>query len=125
MPTEQEHLRQAARNESLYNDLCRLYTSVPKYTEWEVVALFYAALHHIEACVNIREGRHFDNHSQRNRFIRETVDYRAIWPVYSYMYRLSINARYEVTTFSIEEVRNLEINQLAAIKRHIRALLGV
>ena len=125
MPSAFEHLRQAERNESLYRELCQLDTFEPEYTEWEIVVLFYSVLHHIEAYMDMREGRHSDNHSQRNRHIRETEDFSEIWPAYSYMYRLSINARYEVMSFSTEGVRELEANQFNLIKRHIRSLLGV
>ena len=67
---------------------------------------------------------HSDNHSQRNRYIRETEEFREIWPAYSYLYRLSINARYESMSFSAEEVRGLEANQFNFIKQHVRSLIG-
>ena len=123
MPSASEHIRQAERNERLYRELCQLDTFEPEYTEWEVVILFYSALHHIEAYMDMREGRHSDNHSQRNRYIRETEDFREIWPAYSYLYRFSINARYEAMTFTAEEVRVLEANQFSQIRQHVRSLM--
>ena len=124
MPSAFEHLRQAERNESLYREICQLHTSEPEYTEWEIVVLFYSVVHHIEAYRDMREGRHSDNHSQRNRYIRETEEFREIWPAYSYLYRLGINARYESMSFSAEEVRGLEANQFNFIKQHVRSLIG-
>ena len=123
MPSAYEHIRQAERNERLYRELCQLDTFEPEYTEWEVVILFYSALHHIEAYMDMREGCHSDNHSQRNRYIRKTEDFREIWPAYSYLYRISINARYEAMTFTAEEIRVLEANQFDQIKQHLRSLM--
>lgn len=125
MGSVSEHLSKAERNENLYRDLCSLESTEPEYTEWEVVALFYSLLHHVEAYRVVRERQNSDNYSDRNRFIWESADLREIWPSYSYIYRLSMTARYEVVSFSAEEVRHIEINQYAAIKGHVRSLLGV
>ena len=125
MPSLAKHLEQIDRNESLYRDLCRLYTSVPKYTEWEVVALFYSALHHVEAYLDMHGGRHSGSHRERNIFIREAADFRAIAAEYMYLYNMSITARYELQQIPMEEVRRIENNEYAAIRRHIRALLGM
>ena len=125
MPSAEQHISKAERNENLYRDLCRIESTESEYTEWEVVALFYSLLHHIEAYRVVREGQNSDNHSDRNRFIWESADLREIWPAYSYIYRLSMTARYGVVSFSTEEIRHIEINQYSAIKRHIRALLGM
>ena len=126
MPSASQHLEQAERNESLYKDLCRLYTSVPKYTEWEVVALFYSALHYIEAYFDIMHGgRHSDNHGERGRYIRETDALSAIAPDYMLLYRTSINARYRLQSISMDQVRSIEVNEFAAVKGHVRALLRV
>ena len=112
-----------ARNESLYNDLCRLYTSVPEYTEWEIVALFYSALHHVEAYFDMQGGYHSGSHRERNRIIRDSTEFRAIARDYMRLYNLSIIARYELEHFSMDRVRRIEMNEYAAIKRHVRSLL--
>ena len=125
MASVSEHLNKAERNEVLYRDLCRLESTEPEYTEWELVALFYSLVHHVEAYRVVRERQNSDNHSDRNRFIWESADLREIWPAYSYIYRLSMTARYEVVSFYAEEVRQIEMNQYAAIKGHVRALLRV
>ena len=125
MASREQHLRKAERNENLYRDLCRLEHTEPEYTEWEVVALFYSLLHYVEAYRVVRERQNSDNHSDRNRFIWESADLREIWHAYSYIYRLSMTARYEVVPFSAEEVRHIEINQYAAIRQHVRSLLGL
>ena len=124
MPSVSEHLKQTERNESLYRDLCRLYTSVPEYTEWEVVALFYAALHHVDAWLASSEGVHPRNHAQRNAFVRNNSALNPISDQYARLYRLSVMARYEMGRLSLEEVRSIEINEYAAIKQHIRSLLS-
>lgn len=123
MASVSEHLSKAERNENLYGDLCRLGSIEPEYTEWELVALFYSLVHHVEAYRVVRERQNSDNHSDRNRFIWESADLREIWPAYSYIYRLSMTARYEVVSFDVEEVRQIEMNQYAVIKGRVRSLL--
>ncbi len=125
MASVSEHLSKAERNEDLYRDLCRLESTEPEYTEWELVALSYSLVHHVEAYRVVRERQNSENHSDRNRFIWESADLREIWPAYSYIYRLSMTARYEVVSFYAEEVRQIEISQYAAIKGHVRSLLGL
>lgn len=125
MASSEQHLSKAERNENLYRDLCRLEYTEPEYTEWEVVALFYSLLHYVEAYRVVRERQNSNNHSDRNKFVWESADSREIWHAYSYIYRLSMTARYEVVSFSTEEVRRIEINQYAAIRQHVRSLLGV
>ena len=123
MPSVAEHLEQVERNESLYLDLCRLYTSVPDYTEWEVVALFYAALHYVDAWLASSEHVHSRNHAQRIGLVRSNIALRPISDQYERLYRLSVLARYEMERPSLREVRSVENNEYTAIKRHIRALL--
>ena len=125
MPRVTEHLEQVERNESLYRDLCRLYTSVPQYGEWEVVALFYAALHYVDAWLADSEEVHPRNHTQRIGMVRSNTALRPISDQYERLYRLSVLARYEMERPPLQEVRNLENNEYAAIKRHVRSLLGI
>ena len=46
MATVQEYLEKAERNEKLADTLASL---PERYTEWEVTALFYSALHYVNA----------------------------------------------------------------------------
>ena len=125
MPSVSEHLEQAERNESLYKDLCRLYTSAPNYTEWEVVALFYAALHYVDAWLASSEDVHPRNHAQRTGIVRSNSALNPIWNEYTGLYRMSVLARYEMERPTLREVRSLEINDFATIKGHVRSLLGL
>ena len=125
MPSVSEHLEQAERNESLYKDLCRLFTSVPNYTEWEVVVLFYAALHYVDAWLTRSEDIHPRNHAQRLGLVRTNNALRPISDEYRRLYRMSVLARYEMERPSLRETRRIEMNEFAAIKRHIRSLLGM
>lgn len=125
MPNLAEHLEQVERNESLYKDLCRLYTSVPQYSEWEVVALFYAALHYVDAWLASSGHIHPRNHSQRTAIVMNDSALIPISDQYGKLYRLSVLARYEMERPPLQEVRRLENNEYAAIKRHVRSLLGI
>ena len=123
MPNLAEHLEQVERNESLYRDLCRLYTTVPQYSEWEVVALFYAALHYVDAWLASNGHTHPRNHAQRTAIVMNDSALIPISEQYGKLYRLSVLARYEMERPPLQEVRNLENNEYAAIKRHVRSLL--
>ncbi|MYE54218.1 MAG: hypothetical protein F4X34_03365 [Chloroflexi bacterium] len=125
MPSVSEHLEQAERNESLYSDLCRLYTSVPEYTEWEVVAFFYAALHYVDSWLAISEDIHPRNHAQRIGLVRNNNALRPISDEYRRLYRMSVLARYEMKHPSLQETRRIEINEYASIRQHVRSLLGL
>jgi hypothetical protein len=46
MPVMARHIQQAERNEDLDEYLGR---ATPAFCEWQVVALFYSALHYVDA----------------------------------------------------------------------------
>ena len=125
MPSESGHLRQAERNESLYADLCSLDSAPGEYTEWEVVALFYSALHYVDAYLANRLAHHPTGHQQRNRLVRITRELMEIERLYTRLYRESTLTRYELRRPTVDEVRDIEHNLFNPTKRHIRALLGV
>ena len=125
MPSESGHLRQAERNESLYADLCSLDSASEEYTEWEVVTLFYSALHYIDAYLANRLAHHPIGHVQRNRLVRMTSELVEIEHLYARLYRASTQTRYELRRPTVAEVRDIERNLFIPTKHHIRALLGV
>ena len=122
MPNFVEHLAQAQRNEELYTELCGL---ASQYTEWEIVTLFYASLHYVDAWLARNEGIHPKSHKQRRDFVMRIDAFQPISEDYAFLYRLSIRARYEMEHLSIDAIRSIELNEFANIKRHIRELLRV
>ena len=125
MPNALDHLEQAERNEDFYTELSKLNPAGPEYTEWELVALFYAALHYVDAWLARSEGSHPRNHRQRLDMVMKRSAFRPISEDYATLYRLSIRARYEMERLAPDAIRNIESNEFLNIKRHIRTLLGV
>lgn len=60
------HLKQARHNEQLAK---KLIGSV--YKDWVVIALFYAAVHYLEASW-ANQGWHSDNHDERDDYIKRS-----------------------------------------------------
>ena len=64
MPDFESHLRQAERNE-------RVASHLATFPDWQTVALFYAALHYVDAYLAQRFGAqgHPTSHQARLRFL--------------------------------------------------------
>ena len=123
MPAEGDHIGQAERNERLYDSLC-VQNSSEEFTEWEVVALFYAALHYINACLASMNVEHHDNHLNRNRRVNNIASFAPIRTLYRHLYNSSRNARYDLYNYSPSDVRTIA-RQFEPIKVHIRNYFGI
>ena len=124
MPSESQHLNQADRNESCFQSLTSLNPS--RFTEWEVVTLFYSALHYMEAYLarNNKINPHPKKHAQRKTEISRHAELDSIVENYFSLHDYSANARYELQTFSEAEVAMLHQDEYLPIRESIRALLG-
>src|ERR1022692_3590095 len=101
MPREDEHLQKAIHNESFADSLdlserCNL--------EWAITALFYSAIHYIEAYF-ARCGVHCLDHNQRAREIDRDPSIRLIFQDYRELQTLSTAARYSARVFAEREYR--------------------
>jgi hypothetical protein len=123
MPIKTKHIAQAERNKRLYSFLCGSNPS-DELTEWEVVALFYSALHYVDAHL-ATIGTHPNNHRIRNDLVAATSSFASIATFYLHLYIQSRKARYDVVSFSSTEVRALEAGYFAPIEKHIRLILGI
>jgi len=114
--TPQEHLAQAARNEEFANAISGLET---RFTQWEVTALFYSALHYVSALLAI-QGYEAKNHHQRRALIAQHTD---VSYEYDNLLQYSLDARYELKQFTPEEVELLKADDFRRVKEEILALL--
>jgi hypothetical protein len=116
LPTREEHLRQALRNEQLAETLAR--TAFP---EWTVTVLFYASVHYVEALLDVH-GVHCDDHSTRSAKVREIPQLSVIRKEYEALRTISRQARYHALPISADDVTRAQQNN-AAIRGQITYVL--
>jgi len=116
LPTKEQHLEQAVRNEKLAETLAKT-----AYSEWTVTVLFYASVHYVEAFLAIRLI-HCDDHPERNARIGEIPELRTIRKEYDALRTISRQARYQALQISADDVNRAQRN-LDTIRSHISYLL--
>lgn len=99
-PTPEDHLDQARRNLALAEYLLRQHGSNPTYVQWAVAAIFYCAVHCIQAHL-VRHGRTPRTHEARGRLIADPqfsvpID---VQTAYELLSQRSRAARYDLATF--------------------------
>ena len=124
LPTESEHLARAEKNEK-YCDLLRSsIQSSETYRDWEIVGLFYSALHYVDAYL-ARIPFHPRSHGTRNNLVRMTSELRPIHRSYLTLYDRGRDARYELVEISLDRLTGLRNGEFDAVKTHVRSLLGL
>lgn len=116
MPTKEQHLTQAARNEALADVLLRT-----EYGEWTVTVYFYAAVHYIEAFLAV-QGIHCDGHTERNTYVGRIPELRRVGKEYSALRTVSRQARYHALPISPDDVSRAQQN-LTTVKTQIEYVL--
>lgn len=118
MPSLAEHAHKVAHNEAFFRgfDL-----DTTPYLDWVVVVVFYSALHPVEAFAATR-GEHFETHLEREQFVWASPELRPVYTHYRRLYDDSLDARYEIRTFTPDEVRGLITNHFEPLKQHISSL---
>ncbi len=117
MPTPKEYMAKAIRNEEFATAISVL---APRSTEWEVVSLFYSALHYMNAYL-ASEGHYPTTHwGRRTLVVRLTNLERE----YDNLLQLSMDARYEVVDFTPEQVDALRGGDFRRLKEAVLALIG-
>lgn len=113
----QGNLYQADRSERLVDYLATL----PEcFTEWELTALFYSALHYVTAFLTTR-GYFPKDHRRRNLLIDELT---SVGEEYHNLYRISVNARYDLAEFTTQEVADIKSGDFRRVKEQMLALLA-
>lgn len=119
MPSRKQPLAAATRHLKAYRAMRG------EFPDWASVALFYSALHLIEAAFEA-EGRHNSTHPQRELYIKQR--HRQLWPPYHRLQSESMKARYlQGGAFALraEGVENeLRRQKYRQVRRYVRGLLG-
>lgn len=121
MPDLTEHLAQAARNEALSQQL------EVQHPDWAVTALFYAAVHYVEAYFFDRhtppQPQHYPTHHRRNVGVASRLP--SVNNEYQALKTRSQDARYDCIHFTTGDVRHCRQAYLVPIKQHVAANLSV
>ena len=96
MPTRAEHEFQIGENQRVLSLLKSAKAPVPG---WEVVVLFYTAVHQVERYL-AESSCHSNDHWGRNDLIKRSVELKRIWHEYSDLKDLAHEARYLVANLT-------------------------
>lgn len=119
MPTKDEHIDQALRNEALAD---RLDATLNPTQEWRVTLFFYAALHWIEAYLS-EMGITAKSHQDRINKILRISELGPIRYNYGRLKIESENARYECKRFDEPEILRIRDEHYNPVKDHMRTLM--
>lgn len=116
MPTTDEHRAWANHSEEVATLL------QDTYPEWAMTALFYAALHYVEAFFYAQQTamnlpKHYDDHASRNKAVQRRMP--KVWGSYQALYDDSFLARYKCYPFTTDDVRTSRDNDLEPIKQYV------
>ncbi len=117
MHSPQEHLAQAVRNEQFVNAISNLES---RFTEWEITALFYSSLHYISAFLATQGYEARSHHERRNLIAQHTN----VASQYDNLFQHSLDARYELVSFTPEEVEVLKNDDFLKVKEEVASMLG-
>jgi hypothetical protein len=116
-PSRQQHIGQAEHNEALFHAL-----EATNFTDWAVTALFYAALHLVDAFLwPVR----LPSHARRGTFIAPSSDLSAMYAHYRELQDRSEDARYECVSFTAADVQQLFSADFFPIRQRLRQLLNI
>lgn len=118
MPRKPEHISKAEGNERFARSLDN---KDPASVDWAIVALFYTALHYIEAYF-AQVGTHHRDHQTRDDSIYKDPKTKPIYRTYSKLKSYGHNARYYVYAFDETDIKYAE-SHLATIKAHLSGLI--
>jgi hypothetical protein len=74
-----------------------------QFTDWEIIALFYSALHYVDSFLDRKHGLdNIQNHGDRKIMVRGYIS--PINRTYRILYHLSQNARYDDVPITVAEL---------------------
>ncbi len=100
MPGEAQHLKKADRNQQFAESLD---LAKDPNAEWAIVALFYSAVHSVEAVLARDFNLHSANHEQRKKTMARISTMRPCFLEYAHLETLSRNCRYEAKIFKLRD----------------------
>ncbi|MBI4333837.1 MAG: hypothetical protein HY673_21455 [Chloroflexi bacterium] len=119
------HIWKARRNEVFHESI-----DLDKHGEWAAVALFYAAMHYVDAVLAEElglpaEARHPGDHAHRNQMVAASHSLSPIWLFYRSLYHRSRQARYTSLSLPRNVLANLQPLCFEPLRRHTGKLPGL
>lgn len=118
MPTREQHITKADGNAAF---ALSLPLDNQPQIDWALVALFYAAMHYVEAY--LAPAVHLKSHEARDTYISREAHLRLIFKEYAHLKYFGFNARYEVYGFRARDVEDEAAKDFETIKTHIATKL--
>jgi hypothetical protein len=119
VPTADEHIKKAQGNETFADSVA---PSNQANIDWKLIALFYVAVHYVEAYLAKNLQLHLRSHTTRDNYVGKEPNLKAIRLAYSHLKYFGYNARYEIDEFTAADVRDAS-DYLAQIKACLLPLL--
>jgi hypothetical protein len=115
MPSFQEHLKKADGNAAFARSL-----SLTKQAniDWALIALFYAALHYVEAYL-AKQTIHLRSHETRDKTVARDAQLKKTYKQYAHLKYFGFNARYEVFGFAAKNVNDEALADFEAARKNI------
>ena len=92
MDTQRWHKTQAAHNQKFSNDISAILPN--QYRDWEIISMFYAALHLVDKYFSNNDVPMPTGHRSRELKIQSVLP--AIYDDYMDLFRLSMDSRYRI-----------------------------
>ena len=118
MPSKADHLTKTEGNARFAMSLT---LDDQPSIDWALVALFYSAMHHVEAYLATR-GEHLRSHRTRDSVVGRDSKLKPIFADYQELKFYGYNARYEMLAFKARDVE-IAVGHLEAIRLAILSFL--
>jgi len=115
--TKLDSLTVALRNKRFYRSIQH-----GQFHEWQIVALFYSALHMIDHYAEVLGQKRYADHYRRNMFVNKSPSLKPIRILYKHLYSQSRKARFEGVMFDPKAVQDT-LGMHAVIISHVCKLL--
>lgn len=89
--------------------------------DWALVALFYAALHYVEAY--LAPATHVKSHETRDKYFSRDRNLRTVYTEYAELKYFGYNARYDVVPFKTNDVTEHVLKDFDSIRNHLSSLM--
>jgi len=119
LPSKEEHLKQANKNERFY---VTFELDDTEFLDWAVTVLFYSILHYVDAFLADRMGYDPPDHYRRTSCCEKIPELRQIYNQYMRLKDQSEKARYWLRQFTPASVRQLEQDRFQPAKTHLETL---
>ena len=119
MPAKHEHVAKANGNETFARSLP---LDSQAGIDWALVAIFYAAMHYVEAYLAL-SNTHLRSHTTRDNAVGRDSNLRKIFHEYQDLKYFGYNARYEPPQFKATDVHKDALPKFEVVKATISRFL--